>query len=440
MKKIITIAAIISMISIPALALTNFSGELDGKPQIILSGGSDTTYALHNAVDRIYNEAPGCVNTITTAATSDLGKCLINGTTPVLPPSFSDLYTNVQHDTVVQLYPVGSSNGIKQLLDGGITDGVPALDLARSSRALKTGNETKYLNSTAFAADGISWFHFTKVNKITTKHATVTNLTMQQLAAIYKGNVKSWNELAPNDKVLGVMKAYNKIVNGKSTTIKAGIANGNPETNPALLYVTYVPLKVYFGQDGSGTSSTWHTAMTIGDSSYAGNGKTADADNYIRIMENDASQIPVADAPYAIYFYSYGRYTQRNADQGALNKGYVYGAITGNSTARANWSDALGTINGLKVSSETILSKTFPINRSLFLITKQNPKKTVKAYIRFLCSAEMDTAIGANGQPIRPQINNALKAEGFISLTKAIDGGLDNDPSMSYCRTTVATG
>ena len=431
-----------ALVATPAIAGLLNSGALDGTPNALLSGGSDTTYAAMNKIDTIYNEAPGCNNTIVTGVSlSNYGHCL-SGSTNASPAALSDSNINVQHDTVIELYPIGSGNGIKQLLDGGATSGVPALSIARSSRALAAGNETKYLNSSAFAADGISWFHFTKVANKATAHTALKTLTLAQLAGIHKGSITTWNELMPTDKSLGVMKAYTATVNGKTTTVKAAVNNGNPETDKSKLYVNYLPIKVFFAQEGSGTRTTWDSGIKAGDSTYAAAAQV-DSDgvcvNFCRIFENNASAISAADAPRAFYSYSYGRYTQRNTDLGAANKGYTAGAMAGNSTGQTNWNDALGQIAGIDVNATTILGKTFPVNRFLYAITKQNPTAVVKNYVNFLCSATMETAV-SNGKTVRSQIEAALKSEGFVPLTKAIDGGLDNTPAQSYCRTTVATG
>ena len=448
-RTTIALAVAGALVALPALAAVSNSGDLNGQSQVLLGGGSDTTYVMHNAIDRIYNEAPGCYQTVTSTSVGNFGKCLSVGgsQTPVAPQALSDSNINVQHDTIAQLYPVGSGNGIKQLLDGGLSDGVPVLSFARSSRALAAGNETKYLNSSAFAGDAISWHHFTKIDNKATAHAALKNLTLAQLAGIYRGTITTWNELMPTDKALGLLNAYVKVVNGRNVTVAKGLNNGNPETDKSKLYVYYRPIKVYFGQDGSGTAGTWHAALKAGDSSYSGNGAPAQyADdlttcvNFCRVFENDASYIPIADAPLSIYFYSYGRYTNNNISQSPAIKGYTYGAMAGNSTGRKNWTDALGQIGGVDVTATTILSKTFPVNRFVYVITKQNPVATVKNYVNFLCSASMDTAKDHYGKTIRPQIEAAIKAEGFVPLTKALDGGLDNVPAMSYCRTTVATG
>jgi ABC-type phosphate transport system substrate-binding protein len=432
-----------ALVATPAIAGLLNAGTLDGTPNVLLSGGSDTTHAAMDKIDMIYNEAPGCNNTIITGVSlSNYGHCL-SGATNANPAALSDTNINVQHDTVVELYPIGSGNGIKQLLDGGATTGVPALSIARSSRALAAGNETKYLNSSAFAADGISWFHFTKVANKATAHAALKTLTLAQLAGVYKGSITTWNELMPTDKSLGVMAAYTATVNGKTTTVRAGVANGNPETDKSKLYVNYLPIKVFLAQDGSGTRSTWDAGVKAGDSTYAAAAQVNDANavcvNFCRIFENNAAAISATDAPGAFYYYSYGRYTQRNTDLGTANKGYTAGAMAGNSTGQTNWNDAVGQIAGIDVNPTTILAKTFPVNRFLYAMTKQNPTAVVKNYINFLCSATMETAV-ANGKTVRSQIEAALKSEGFVPLTKAIDGGLDNSPAQSYCRTTVATG
>lgn len=442
-----------ALVATPAIAELIGAGDIDGTPRIMLSGGSDTTYAMQVRLNTIYNEAPGCYQTILSgASTSNFGKCLAaDGKTPVAAPELSDSVVNPQHDTVVELFPIGSSNGIKQLLDGGATAGVPALAFSRSSRALAAGNETKYLNSTAYAADGISWFHFTKADNKATSHAALQTLTLGQLASVFSGKTKTWNELMPTDKILGVMAAYTTTVNGKVTTVKAGLNNGNPETDLSKKYVTYRPLKVFFAQDGSGTRSSWDSALKAGDSTYSAAAQVNDANsvcvNFCRIFENNAAAIPTQDAEQAIYFYSYGRYTQRNVDLKLSTKVYLpydatkkTGGMVGNSTGRTNWADAVGQIAGINVNPDTILAKTFPANRMVYLITKQNPVPTVKNYVNFLCSATMDTAKAANGLSARSQIEAAIKAEGFVPLNKALDGGLDNVPASSYCRSTVATG
>jgi ABC-type phosphate transport system substrate-binding protein len=431
-----------ALVATPAIAELIGAGDLDGTPRVMLAGGSDTTYAAAVKLDALYNEAPGCYQTVNSGASlSNFGKCVVTGgTTPTTPPALSDSVVNPQHDVVSELFPIGSGNGIKQLLDGGATAGVPALSFARSSRSLAAGNETKYLNSTAFAADGISWFHFTKISNKTTAHAALKTLTLAQLAGVYKGAIKTWNELMPTDKVLGVMAAYTS--GGKP--VKAGVNNGNPETDLSKLYVTYAPIKVFMAQDGSGTRSTWDSGVKAGDATYSAAAQVNDANgncvNFCRIFENNASAISATDAPNAFYYFSYGRYTQRNTDLKLAAKVYTPGAMVGNSTGQTNWADALGQIAGTDVTPTTILAKTFPINRFLYLITKQNPAATVKNYVNFLCSASMETAKGANGLALRPQIEAALKAEGFVPLTKALDGGLDNNPAQSYCKSTVATG
>lgn len=452
-KLVTAVVAATALAASPAIAELIGDGQIDGTPRVMLSGGSDTTYAMQVRLNTIYNEAPGCYQTILSgAALSNFGKCLeVDGKTPASAPALSNTVVNAQHDTVVELFPIGSGNGIKQLLDGGVTPGVPALSFARSSRALAAGNETKYLNSTAYAADGISWFHFTKVDNKVTQHASLQTLTLGQLASVFSGKTTTWNELMPADKILGVMAAYTKLVNGKSTVIRAGINNGNPETDLSKKYVTYRPLKVFFAQDGSGTRSSWDSALKAGDSTYSAAPQVNDSNgvclNFCRIFENNATAISATDAPLAIYFHSYGRFTQRNVDLKLSSAVFApydpvkkTGGMLGNSTGRTNWADHIGQIAGINVNPDTILAKTFPANRMVYLITKQNPVATVKNYVNFLCSATMDTAKAANGLSARSQIEAAIKAEGFVPLAKAIDGGLDNSPAQSYCRTSVATG
>lgn len=426
MKKKSFIVAIVAatFISVPAIASIN-NATLDGKPTILTTAGSDTTFGVALNLSRIYNELPGCVNTVYNGqAVATYGDCT-NGINSLSQPNITD--PNPQHDVVVDEYPIGSGAGAKLVLDPVLVNsyGVPA-DIGRSSSV-----PSNILNAIAFAKEGISWFHFTKVNNVATKHAVIKSLTPAQLAAIYSGNITTWNELAPSDKTLGSMKAYKS----GTKTIPAGINNGNPATNCADKWTTCTPIVVYSAQDGSGTRKMWDGFLTGAMTAYTLTQSSK------KIFENDAQPIiDNKDAANAIFYFSTARYAYRNNSSlvSGNNKGYVFGNTTGNSVNLKNYVDQLGDISNVSATPINIKNATFPFNRFLFFTTRKTPSASVKNYIRFICSSDMDTAKDAYGKLIRPQIDQALQAEGFVKLDKTFDQNLDGDVYNGYCKTTMA--
>ena len=79
--------------------------------------------------------------------------------------------------------PTGSGSGIQAVSEG-------RCDIGLSSRALKD-DEKATLTETTVALDGIAI--------IVNKDCPVDDLTIEQIAAIFKGEIKNWNELGGED-------------------------------------------------------------------------------------------------------------------------------------------------------------------------------------------------------------------------------------------------
>ena len=77
----------------------------DDEPQVIVGGGSDTTYAAMLSLTNLYNRSAGCV--VQTTQGPNLGKC---GS-----PQATNILGNNDHDTVAQSIPTGSSAGVASL-------------------------------------------------------------------------------------------------------------------------------------------------------------------------------------------------------------------------------------------------------------------------------------------------------------------------------------
>ena len=90
-----------------------------------------------------------------------------------------------ENDGVEVTYnPTGSSSGIKAVQEG-------RCDIGLSSRALKAEEEEQGLVGTVLAYDGIA--------VIVNPENTVEDLTVEQIAAIYKGEITNWSEVGGID-------------------------------------------------------------------------------------------------------------------------------------------------------------------------------------------------------------------------------------------------
>ena len=84
----------------------------------------------------------------------------------------------------------GSGAGLESLVQGSI-------DIGNASRALKDGEKEQGAVENIVAIDGIA--------VITDKDNSVKDLTAEQLADIYTGNVTNWNEIGGEDEAIVVI-------------------------------------------------------------------------------------------------------------------------------------------------------------------------------------------------------------------------------------------
>ena len=80
--------------------------------------------------------------------------------------------------------PTGSGTGIKAVKDG-------TCDIGLSSRYLKDSEKAEGLKETVVAIDGIA--------VIVNPSNTVANLTLEQIAGIYKGEITNWKDVGGSD-------------------------------------------------------------------------------------------------------------------------------------------------------------------------------------------------------------------------------------------------
>lgn len=136
---------------IPAAQAAPEPSGWDDVPDIVVSGGSDTTYNVLQDLVPLYDGAPGCLP-IRSSSSADKGKCD--------PAQLGNAPTNGNHDhdIVVNAYPTGSSAGVC-VLAGTCPTYNPAIDFARSSRG-PSGSELNTTTFWGFARDGIALLSF----------------------------------------------------------------------------------------------------------------------------------------------------------------------------------------------------------------------------------------------------------------------------------------
>jgi ABC-type phosphate transport system substrate-binding protein len=432
----------------------------------IVGSGSASTYDMMQSLDTLFNNTPGCVLATGSFANAQGSanqqlnySCVTDTSSNVLeqvPASagaaggeFAYL-DNPVNDVAFSEPPIGSSNGIAQLEQSrnngstgdkiGInntTENVSAVNYARSSRAPSGANDISGLNFVAYATDGVSWIHWTKTTAATPS-AKVASLSLAQLQGIYNGTIYNWLQ-----------------VGGKAA-----------------------PIKVYSAQEGSGTQSTFKTALGFdpsastnlvnctGEPAETGKGATAafppggsgvaattGCTGPINIFENELTSVAAADQPDAIFFYSLGKYAAQcegvkskieqfdkseiPGDPGGLNNkvntgcgGSVSVGDPGGVAAKI----ILGQVNTISPDPQTVLNGTFPIVRDLYNVYSNGSNTNIPAAtpatlnyvseVGFICKPQtIDGTPGgtkiddpATGAWYQTEIANSILENGFIPI------------------------
>lgn len=126
------------------------------------------------------------------------GNIVIKGSTTVLPitQKVAEAYMKEHPDVKISISGGGSGNGIKALIDG-------STDIADSSRFVKDKEiklaVEKGIYPVPFAVA------YDCIVPVVHPRNTVTNLTLEQLKAIYKGEIKNWKEIGGPDRPLVVI-------------------------------------------------------------------------------------------------------------------------------------------------------------------------------------------------------------------------------------------
>ena len=127
------------------------------------------------------SESSAVSGTITLAGSTSMEK---------LCEAMSESFMEKYPDITVTVEYTGSGAGLEALTQGNI-------DIGNSSRKLEEGETEKGAVENVVAIDGIA--------VITDKENTVKDLTTEQLASVYKGEITNWKELGGNDEAIVVI-------------------------------------------------------------------------------------------------------------------------------------------------------------------------------------------------------------------------------------------
>ena len=138
-----------------------------------------------------------CIFSLTAA---HAGSIVIKGSTTVLPiaQKVAESYMKENPDVTISISGGGSGNGIKAIIDG-------TTDIADSSRFIKDSEVKLAISNSVYPVP----FAVAYDCIIPVVHPTnsITNLSIDQLKSIYKGEITNWKEVGgPNKKIVVVSR------------------------------------------------------------------------------------------------------------------------------------------------------------------------------------------------------------------------------------------
>ncbi len=120
------------------------------------------------------------------------GKLTLAGSTSMekMCAAMSESFMEKYPDVVVTVEYTGSGAGVESVASGSV-------DIGNASRSLKDGEKSKGLVENIVALDGIA--------VITDKENPVLDITTENLAKIYKGEITNWKDLGGKDEKIVVI-------------------------------------------------------------------------------------------------------------------------------------------------------------------------------------------------------------------------------------------
>ncbi len=135
---------------------------------------------------------------IFTASMAFAGNISINGSTTVLPiaQKVAEAFMKEHPDTAISISGGGSGNGIKALID-------KTTDIANSSRAIKKEESEQ---AKAKGSNPVEFIvAFDCIVPVVHTSNPLKNITLDQLKAMYQGEIRNWKEIGGADKPIVVI-------------------------------------------------------------------------------------------------------------------------------------------------------------------------------------------------------------------------------------------
>ena len=132
------------------------------------------------------------------AGTAWAGNIVIKGSTTVLPiaQKVSEVYMKENPDVKISISGGGSGNGIKALIDG-------STDIADSSRFIKQAEVQAAVQNGRYPVPHAVAYDC--IIPVVHPSNSVSDLSMDQLKSIYKGEIKNWSEIGGPDRPVVVI-------------------------------------------------------------------------------------------------------------------------------------------------------------------------------------------------------------------------------------------
>ena len=382
----------------------------DGLPDLVIGGGSDTTYYAMQKLEGLYNLDPGCA--VDTSSSANQGKCLVS--------QASDVATNgnYDHDIMVSNYPTGSGVGLGALTSTGFQYSSGNIDYARSSRALKAGIEQNELQAWGYARDGIA---------IVSLGGLTENLSVQQIHDIYTCSITDWHTI---DAVLPVGSTITpwgmQTSSGTYATFRDFIRANATVTGGGALDTAFDP------NAGGGVTPNCVKQLQIGTPAVA----TLPFENDTKPLLDPVKNGGVAAAG-GIWWGSAGEFNTFAFKRGAGTTILQVGGFLPNSaTISANtypilrtlWhvtrkTDAIDVAPVAPATAHTVGWGTFVSTGVYTANSTANGGKpgAVREFTKFLCKTNLQQATDPfTGVNFRTEVTGALAASGFVQVPSAL--------------------
>jgi len=374
------------------------STGFDDLPDVVVGGGSDTTYLISGDLTLLYNRSPGCP-IVTSSSDANKGKCQ-----PAAAPGAGP-FADWDRDAFVEATPTGSSAGVRALLPAGPQYN-PPIDYARSSRGPE-GAELTNLTFWGYAQDGIAVYSFGT-------RLAGNFVSGVDLYNIYNCTTTNWNQIPGYTGAAGPIFPYG--INPSAGTYASfrdylrtvsGNAAFEPNAQPCVRKVA--------GADGINGNA---------DDVYA-------FENDLKIQLNDAGPDNV----------------ENTADDDDNNKiTWSSASIIGFSFLRQSGSP--WRIQGIAPDPGTIFLQTYPINRTVNHVTRNTDADcrdpgtagactntgpevfgadtgkggAVREFTRFLCrtSNTQHLTNPVTGIGYKSEINGIISSNGFTQVPTSL--------------------